>query len=168
MLFGQGSAQRDGGPADLGASGRYYDGTKPAQSGFGTVTRVDKGVFTHIAVTNDGAGTLRTYVNGEPKATASTTRTTAANADDPGPLHIGSASTGKPFVFAGLIDEVRISGVARYGAETFTPARRWESDADTIVLFHFDEGEGSVTKDEAGQRIARVNGATWARIACGS
>ena len=49
----------------------------------------------------------------------------------------------------GLIDEVRISKVARYDKD-FTPAKRFEPDADTLALYHFDEGQGDVLKDSSG------------------
>src|SRR5207247_1769637 len=51
--------------------------------------------------------------------------------------------------FAGVIDETRISKVARYD-KNFTPAKRFESDADTLALYHFDEGQGDVLKDSSG------------------
>jgi hypothetical protein len=45
-----------------------------------------------------------------------------------------------------IIDEVRISSVARY-SDNFTPARRFEPDDQTIGLWHFDEGNGEVAYD---------------------
>ncbi len=47
------------------------------------------------------------------------------------------------------IDEVRISSVARYD-EDFTPATRFIPDADTVGLYHFDEGTGLEVKDSSG------------------
>lgn len=48
----------------------------------------------------------------------------------------------------GEIDELRVSRVARY-AIAFTPARRFDADVDTVALYHFDEGEGTVAGDDS-------------------
>ena len=47
--------------------------------------------------------------------------------------------------FAGCIDEVRISTVARYDVDKngFAPRRRFRDDAKTIALWHFDEPSGT-------------------------
>ena len=47
--------------------------------------------------------------------------------------------------FAGYIDEVRISTVARYDVDKdgFTPRRKFENDAKTIASWHFDEPGGT-------------------------
>ena len=46
--------------------------------------------------------------------------------------------------FAGYIDEVRISTVARYNIAKrgFTPRTKFENDAKTVALWHFDEPSG--------------------------
>lgn len=53
------------------------------------------------------------------------------------------------YFIRGMIDEARISRRSRY-RENFTPATRFESDADTLALYHFDEGQGDVLKDASG------------------
>ncbi|MDE0689613.1 MAG: hypothetical protein OXI61_15705 [Candidatus Poribacteria bacterium] len=47
--------------------------------------------------------------------------------------------------FAGYIDEVRISRVARYDVERkgFTPRKKFKDDAKTVALWHFDEPGGT-------------------------
>ncbi|MXY99486.1 LamG domain-containing protein [Candidatus Poribacteria bacterium] len=47
--------------------------------------------------------------------------------------------------FEGYIDEVRISTVARYniGKRGFTPRTKFENDAETVALWHFDEPSGT-------------------------
>ena len=47
--------------------------------------------------------------------------------------------------FAGYIDEVRISRVARYDIERkgFTPRKKFKDDAKTVALWHFDEPGGT-------------------------
>ena len=47
--------------------------------------------------------------------------------------------------FAGYIDEVRISKVARYNTakRDFTPRTKFKNDAKTVALWHFDEASGT-------------------------
>ncbi|MCA9048300.1 MAG: protein kinase [Planctomycetaceae bacterium] len=67
------------------------------------------------------------------------------------------------YFFRGLIDEVRISSVARY-TEDYEPTRRFEPDEHTIALYHFDEGQGDVLKDFSGNNHhGRIFGAKWVR-----
>ncbi|HEX4130375.1 MAG TPA: LamG-like jellyroll fold domain-containing protein [Pirellulales bacterium] len=70
----------------------------------------------------------------------------------------GAAAIG---IFDGAIDEVRVSSVARYTGD-FTPAGRFEPDNDTEVLYHFDEGTGTIAKDASSHhRDGQIHGATW-------
>ena len=63
--------------------------------------------------------------------------------------------------FSGIIDEVRISKTARYTAN-FTPKPRHEPDADTLGLYHFDEGTGDIAYDASpNKNHARIFGAKW-------
>ncbi len=65
------------------------------------------------------------------------------------PLMVGADvdAGGRPTSpFNGLIDEVRVSSVARY-TEEFTPARRFEPDAETHLLLHLDQTFGPWTPD---------------------
>src|SRR5437764_6610313 len=58
---------------------------------------------------------------------------------------------------------MRISKVARYDKD-FTPAKRFEPDADTLALYHFDEGSGDVLKDSSGNNHhGKIVGALWVR-----
>ena len=62
----------------------------------------------------------------------------------------------------GYIDELRISKGRRYKQE-FVPQRRFETDADTIALYHCDEGSGDVLIDSSGhERHGKVKNAKWA------
>lgn len=59
----------------------------------------------------------------------------------------------------GLVDEVRVSTVARYSGDSFTPARRFRSDADTALLLHLDRGIGLLAPDSSsGRRHALAKG----------
>ncbi len=53
--------------------------------------------------------------------------------------------------FIGRLDEIRISRVARY-REEFTPAKRFESDSDTLALYHCDDEQTGVFSDSSGNR----------------
>jgi hypothetical protein len=62
------------------------------------------------------------------------------------------------------IGEIRFSKVARYTKE-FTPSKRFEPDADTLALYHFDEGTGDILKDSSGNnRHGKIVGAKWIKV----
>jgi len=75
---------------------------------------------------------------------------------------VGQGGVANSF-FPGEIDEVRVSRVARYVGERFEPARRFESDADTVLLLHMDGTSGPWFPDASG-RAAHATGAGGARI----
>lgn len=57
-----------------------------------------------------------------------------------GPVHLGRALYMNNFHFNGLIDEVRISKVARYTGDTMVvPTTKFAVDIDTVALYHLDE-----------------------------
>jgi len=67
-------------------------------------------------------------------------------------------------VFDGVISEVRVSKVARYD-KNFTPAKRFEADADTLALYHCDEGTGDVLRDSSGNNHhGKIVGAKWVKV----
>lgn len=69
-----------------------------------------------------------------------------------GPLVVGPRITGTGALVnehrAGEIDELRASRTARYSI-AFEPERRFAPDVDTVALYHFDEGEGTVAHDDS-------------------
>jgi hypothetical protein len=66
--------------------------------------------------------------------------------------------------FAGQLDEIRVSRVARYKDE-FTPRRRFDPDADTLAQYHCDEGKGTQLTDASGNgNHATLTGATWVEV----
>ena len=74
------------------------------------------------------------------------------------------AQGGMDYFFAGVMDEVRISKVARYDKD-FTPDVRFTSDKDTLSLYHFDEGQGSELKDSSGHKHhGKIVGAKWVKV----
>ena len=68
------------------------------------------------------------------------------------------------YAFIGTMEEVRISSIARYNKE-FVPEKRFETDKDTLALYHFDEGEGDVLKDSSGNKHdGKIIGAKWVKV----
>lgn len=65
--------------------------------------------------------------------------------------------------FMGVVDEVRISDVARYDGD-YQPRSRLEADEHTLALYHFDEGEGQVLHDASGHgHDGKISGGTWVK-----
>jgi len=66
--------------------------------------------------------------------------------------------------FKGSIDEVRFSNIARY-TNDFTPKNHFETDKNTLALYHFDEGTGEVLKDSSGNgHDGKIIGAKWVKV----
>ena len=64
-------------------------------------------------------------------------------------------------LFSGVIDELRVSKVARYSGD-FVPLVRFEPDKDTLALYHFDEGSGDVLNDASGNNHhGKIVNAKW-------
>jgi len=60
------------------------------------------------------------------------------------------------------IDEIRVSNIARYSSAYELPTTPFTTDANTMCLFHFDEGTGTTSADASGKGCtATLNGATW-------
>jgi len=84
---------------------------------------------------------------------------------DGAPINIGGRF-GKPnWDLIGTIDEIRISTAARYSRD-FVPERHFQADADTLALYHCDEGQGNVIGDCTGKgHDGVIAGAKWVTIA---
>ena len=52
--------------------------------------------------------------------------------------------------FSGWVDEVRISDSVRYTADFERPTAPFQTDAETVALYHFDEGRGNTIGDASG------------------
>lgn len=94
--------------------------------------------WTHIAVVWDGLE-KRVYVNGVNSGAI------AASGSITGVTGAGLSHGSHPVL--GVIDEVRVSSVARYDAD-FTPASRLVPDSNTVGLWHFDECDGTLGEDD--------------------
>ncbi len=71
------------------------------------------------------------------------------------PVFVGGNATWDgtiEFPFAGDIDELRVSVVARYAGESFAPARRFDPDGETALLLHLDGDAGPFARDASPQR----------------
>lgn len=95
-----------------------------------------------VAFVSDGA-TLSFYLDGVRLGTGAIT----ANPTEAHYLWVGrtardptSPTALDPFPFDGLVEEVRLSSVARYAGASYTvPAVAFTPDADTLLLWHLDD-----------------------------
>jgi hypothetical protein len=61
------------------------------------------------------------------------------------PLYVIGARTNTGDAIEATIDELRVSDVARYRDDFTPPVASFILDANTVMLFHFDEGAGNTT-----------------------
>lgn len=96
----------------------------------------------HAAVVFDkGTGQVQLYLDGRALLDNPSTWTAINNSTEP--LQVGSG-------LGGVVDEVRISSVARYSGTTYTvPTSPFTCDANTRALWHFDEYEGATVFHDA-------------------
>jgi hypothetical protein len=124
---------------------------------------VTDGTWKHIAITRrQGDGLLRLFINGaldtEVTGPAGDIRYRdgrATNYPNSDPFLVLGAEKHDvdPAIYPpydGLLDELRLSSVLRYSSSFTRPTAPFTSDADTLALYHFDEGSGSVIEDAAG------------------
>ncbi|MGQ9888654.1 MAG: LamG-like jellyroll fold domain-containing protein [Aggregatilineales bacterium] len=52
--------------------------------------------------------------------------------------------------YRGWLDEVRLSNIRRYNGNFARPTAPFQPDANTVGLYHFDEGNGNVVNDSSG------------------
>ncbi len=106
----------------------------------------------HIAgVKGYNETSLALYIDGQQKATGESTDFYYANA----PLTIGRDSYGSGF-FNGILDEVRLSFVKRYTGNFTPPQAPFIPDAQTVGLWHFEEGRDAITKDSTANHFDGV------------
>ncbi|QDU25638.1 Serine/threonine-protein kinase PknB [Anatilimnocola aggregata] len=82
-----------------------------------------------------------------------------------GPILLGRLPDEKnPMFFTGQAYEIRVSNKARY-TENFVPYKRFEPDADTVALYHCDDGKGDVLNDSSGNNHhGKIVGAKWVNV----
>ena len=115
----------------------------------------------HVAWVYD-TGTARLFVNGVLQGSSALTLTAYPSAIFSIGAALGSTCNNNNSVLNGMVREVRISSAARYSAG-FTPALRLTTDADTMLLWHFDEGTGTMVTDASGngRHGTFLYGASW-------
>jgi hypothetical protein len=109
-------------------------------------TRLEPGRWQHLAGVYDGSE-VRLYVDGTLVGRADASGTRRRNTH---PLVVGGDvdGRGRPTSgMAGVLDEVRLSSVARYAGEHVNPARRHAKDAYALLLLHFDGASGPFVRD---------------------
>ncbi|HNT28669.1 MAG TPA: LamG domain-containing protein, partial [bacterium] len=137
--------------------GGYYYSAGSFYSASG-VTEPANGDWYHVALVKNGTA-LTIFVDGEPSAATTAASASYANSEN---LFFGSRRSSTPSYFDGLIDEIRISNVARYNS-SFTPQQRFASDGNTIGLWHFEEGANNIAYNSAGDTLdgLLVGGVEW-------
>lgn len=118
----------------------------------------------HVAGVYDGKN-VHLFVDGKLQESMNTTN--GNHNASPFDFMIGADPGGKGKAhqfFDGMIDEVRISKTARYSDNFTPPDEKFIKDKETLVLYHFDEGEGKVAKDSSGNgHHGQIDGAKWVK-----
>ena len=118
--------------------------------------------WTHVALSFDGRAYLL-HVDGRLKD----------EVDNPGKINTSLSDVYIGWLpqwgeaFTGLIDEVRISNIPRYPAANFQrPTTEFEErDRNTVLLMHFNEGQGDEAKDaSAFEHQGLIKEATWEEV----
>jgi hypothetical protein len=141
-------------PADVGDTAgawEYWDSGVP----------IPINTWTHVAATWDGT-TIRTFVNGKfaqafeklgPDGNKGILSSEHGASAGKSTLKIGRRGRGdaeRHSIFNGMIDEVRISKGIRYTEAGYTvPGTAFQPDADTVALYHFDEGSTAAADIQA-------------------
>ncbi len=124
----------------------------------------------HIAMVYDNASNsnqLRLYVNGVLKGNASGQLTSLGSPTRDIVINRQHWFSGSPPLYSSRItakiEELRISNTARYSSSFTPPTSNFITDANTLVLYHFNEGNGSSIIDASGNGInGTINGnMTW-------
>ena len=127
-------------------------------------TIVDNGMWHHIAVTRKASnGEIRLFVDGLLDGSLSSSsaigdisyrdnRPTAQPNSDPY-LVLGAEKHDYPgsLYYNGWIDEFRISNVIRYTSNFSVPQDPFAVDAQTLALYHFNTGSGTLVLDALNQ-----------------
>ncbi len=140
--------------------GGYYYDTAGGGSSVDATHTPSTGEWYHIALVKSGT-TIAIFINGEQSGSSQASGNPIVTSSVP--LYFGARfASDTSGYFDGLIDEIRISGVARY-ASAFTPVKRLSNDADTIGLWHFEEGAGTTAYDQSPNLLngTVIGGVTW-------
>ncbi len=111
---------------------------------------INVGPWYHVAISKKANGERKMFINGK---LVSTNTNAPAPADSDGAGSIGRSGSVNEGYFAGFIDEVRISDIARYQSNFSPPLSNLGEDANTVALWHFDEGYGQTTIDSSQNKL---------------
>lgn len=125
------------------------------------VTNVANNQWHHIAVTrNATTGAMSIFVNGNLDATATgptgnisyrNNRSTSYSHDPYLVIGAEKHDAGSSYPsYSGYFDEFRISNTVRYTSNFTPPIQPFEPDSNTLALYHFDEGQGTIAHDTSG------------------
>ena len=113
---------------------------------YSSSVNVFDGLWHHVVGVVDASNVASLYVDGVFQASSSGTGPIAL--DGNGYVYIGEHPTSPShYYYSGLIDEVRVSNNVRYTSNFTRPTLPFTSDANTLLLFHFDESSGTTTAD---------------------
>lgn len=142
----------------IATNGRPYFSTTNAAGTiddlYGTTSLIANGTWYHIAaVYEPSTGEKRIYIDGtlDASVTAYTAGTLIGHTGVTRYPFIGTGSEadtydgtqGPTSYFHGKIDEFRISNTVRYTSDFTAPTTEFSPDANTVVLYHFNEGSGT-------------------------
>jgi len=126
----------------------------------GTVEVLDASIpiplntWTHVAITVNSSNVGTFYIQGINRGTATITLRPSALGNTNNNW-LGKSQFPDP-TFNGVIDELRISNTVRYTTNFSPPYSEFSNDANTVALFHFNEGSGQTTADVTGTLIANL------------
>jgi hypothetical protein len=128
-----------------------------------TGTKVTINTWHQIAVVSSG-GTATLYLDGHSIGSTTLSNTPSALGGGSGTTDdwLGKSEFASDPTFSGYMDEFRISDDARYTTNYTPPSSPFTPDANTNVLYHFDDGSGQTITDASGNGNNGVLGATTA------
>jgi len=128
----------------------------------GIATTMVLGQKYHLAVSVDTSGnTVKFFLDGVLKSTVAKNFTTNPLKASSETMGIGASPSDGSSRFNGAIHQLRISNTNRY-TTGFTPDETLGTDANTVCLYLFDEGTGSILTDNSSNtNNGTITGATW-------
>ena len=134
----------------------------PADTAEITGTALTSGVWYHVAISRT-SGSTKLFVNGTQQGI------TYADTTDYGaskPMLLGSKHGGANYL-NGSLDDVRVSNISRYSSNFVAPTVAFTSDANTLLLLHFNAADGTTVIVDDGvttQDIRSSGGGTADKI----
>ena len=139
----------------------YQGAVNAAQWGWVGTGKISLEKWAHVALSFDGRAYLL-HIDGKLKD----------EVEDPGKINTSLSDVYIGWLpqwneaFTGLIDEVRISNAPRYPAANFDkPTTEFEADRNTVLLMHFNEGQGVEAMDASDfKHHGLIDQATWEEV----